>query len=237
MPQSSSTFINVEWSSDVASLHPQLVMIVAKFVDVKAEKRFDEIERIETESFREIRRKHTLENLKYDPVIRAYRDFYWRLSIDPTKQRPASEALIRRVLGGNSPWRVNTFVNSYNLASALTGVTLGAYDVKTIKGSLEVRLARPGEPFQGIGTPSPKFLTGKEVVLSDEEGIISIYPYRDSERTKITEKTREALLIAYGVPGVPISLLEFAVKETDRIARAVSAGKLEGYFLSKPTEP
>ncbi|MHA2500876.1 MAG: hypothetical protein ACXAEL_15005, partial [Candidatus Hodarchaeales archaeon] len=46
----------------------------------------------------EIRAKFTLENLKDDELVRKYRDFFWRLGIDPTKTRPASEALIRRVL-------------------------------------------------------------------------------------------------------------------------------------------
>jgi len=42
----------------------------------------------------------SLEGLKEDPVVRAYRDFYWRLGIDPTKVRPSSEALARRALRG-----------------------------------------------------------------------------------------------------------------------------------------
>ncbi|MBS7288165.1 MAG: hypothetical protein KIH01_05345, partial [Candidatus Freyarchaeota archaeon] len=58
---------------------------------------------------------------------------------------------------------------------------------------------------------------------------------RDSERTKITEETREAILVAYGVLGVPMSLLEEAVDATDRITRAVSAGRLKCYFVSRPS--
>jgi len=228
-------FIRVEWHPRVGFAHPQLVMVIAKFTDISAEKRFDEVERLEAEVFEEIRRRYTLESLKHDPVVRAYRDFYWRLSIDPTKQRPASEALIRRILGGGNIWRVNKFVNSYNLASAITGVTLGAYDMGKIRGGLTVRFAEPGEPFQGIGMSSPKPLNGNEIVVSDEEGVVSIYPYRDSERTKITEETQEALLIAYGVPGVQVSLLEEAINATDRIARATLAGRLECYFTSKPS--
>lgn len=227
-------FIDVKWHPRVASSYPSLVIVVARFVDVNAEKRFDEIEKLEVEVFEDIKRKYTLESLKNDPIIRAYRDFYWRLSIDPTKQRPASEALIRRVLGGGNIWRVNKFVNAYNLASAMTGITLGAYDMGKIRGGLVVRFAEPGELFQGIGMPAPKPLNGNEVVVSDHEGIISIYPHRDSERTKVTEDTREALLIAYGVPGVPVSLLEEAVKATDKVARATLAGRLESYFVSKP---
>ncbi|MFP3171798.1 MAG: hypothetical protein RXQ79_01985, partial [Acidilobus sp.] len=32
----------------------------------------------------------SLEDLKDNQVVRAYRNFYWRLGIDPTKMRPSS---------------------------------------------------------------------------------------------------------------------------------------------------
>jgi phosphoenolpyruvate synthase (EC 2.7.9.2) len=50
-----------------------------------------------------IRASASLEGLKEDPVVRAYRDFYWRLGIDPTKVRPSSEALARRAFRGECP--------------------------------------------------------------------------------------------------------------------------------------
>jgi len=58
----------------------------------------------------------SLEGLKEDPVVRAYRDFYWRLGIDPTKVRPSSEALARRALRGEFP-RVSPLVDAGNVAS------------------------------------------------------------------------------------------------------------------------
>ncbi|MHA1710742.1 MAG: B3/B4 domain-containing protein [Candidatus Freyarchaeota archaeon] len=227
-------FIEVEWDRRVATSHPELVIVAARFVDVHAEVNFEVVERLEASAFQEIRSKYTLEGLKNDPAVRAYRDFYWRLSIDPTKQRPAAEALIRRVLNGRKPWRINTFVNSYNLASALTGVTLGAYDLDRVKGEIRIRFASPGEPFQGIGMHEPKPLTGKEIVVTDDEGVIAIYPYRDAERTKVTGSSRTVLLIAYGVPKLPKEKLEEAVKLTDEIVKKASAGRLESYFTSRP---
>lgn len=52
------------------------------------------------DTVKEVRSKYSLDSLKDDPIIRRYRDFYWHeLGIDPTKQRPAQEALLRRFLG------------------------------------------------------------------------------------------------------------------------------------------
>ncbi|PKL55961.1 MAG: hypothetical protein CVV35_07160, partial [Methanomicrobiales archaeon HGW-Methanomicrobiales-6] len=49
---------------------------------------------------RSVRERYTLERIKDEPLFRAYRDFFWRVGVDPTKTRPASEALVRRILAG-----------------------------------------------------------------------------------------------------------------------------------------
>jgi DNA/RNA-binding domain of Phe-tRNA-synthetase-like protein len=54
----------------------------------------------------------TLPSLKDHPIIRAYRDFYWRLGIDPTKQRPSSEGLARRLLAQGRLPRINSVVDA-----------------------------------------------------------------------------------------------------------------------------
>ena len=77
----------------------------------------------------EIKAKYTLEKLREDPVVRAYRDFYWRIGIDPTKTRPSSEALVRRILRGRFP-RINPVVDAGNIASARTMVPIGLYDAR-----------------------------------------------------------------------------------------------------------
>jgi len=51
------------------------------------------------------------EYLKNDSVVRAYRDFYWRIGIDPTKTRPSGEALRRRLARGNRFPRINIVVD------------------------------------------------------------------------------------------------------------------------------
>ena len=172
--------------------------------------RDEELERMKREVERQIREKFSLEALKDRPVFRAYRDFYWRLGIDPTKDRPAGEALVRRILSGRPLPAINTAVDCYNLASAETGVAMGAYDLSKISGKLRLRRGNSGEEFLGIGFSFPTKLRGGEPVLSDEEKIVAVYPYRDSEPTKVTLETREILILSCGVPGVPLELIQQA---------------------------
>lgn len=159
------------------------------------------------------RRIASLEQVKDQPIFRAYRDFFWRVGIDPTKVRPAGEALTRRILGGSGLPRLNTVVDSYNLASVETSIAIAAFDGETInEDALMMRRAVKSELFRGIGMSSPDSLTGAEVVVEDQEShrLVAIYPYRDSDDCKITERTKGVLFMMCGVPGIDYAALERA---------------------------
>ncbi len=157
---------------------------------------------------------HSLEEIRDEPRFRAYRDFFWRVGIDPTKTRPAAEALTRRIVGGRDLPTINTFVDSYNLASVSTSTAIAAFDLDSISGGEELymRKARPIESFKGIGMNSEIQLEGKEIVIEDERGhnLIAIYPHRDSDDSRVTLQTKRALLMMCGVPGITLPNLEEA---------------------------
>ena len=150
-----------------------------------------------------IEKEYTIEALKNNETVRLFRDFYWHyLNIDPTKTRPSSEALIRRILAKNPIPQVNNIVDLNNWVSIETLIPLGAYDLDLLKTPLILRFAKPGEEFVPIGS-SKKVLNGKEIIIADETGlIIHQYPHRDSNVCKITNKTRNMLVTACGVPGL-----------------------------------
>ena len=163
----------------------------------------------------EFREHLRLETLKDETHLRAYRDFYWRVGIDPTKIRPASEALLRRVLQGKELPRINTLVDAYNLASMKTRIAIAAFDAARTRGDLRMRLARAGESFLGIGMEAPVVLKGVEVVCQDEDGLVAIYPYRDAHRTRVTTATTDTVFMTCGVPGIEAGAL-LAAAETTR---------------------
>jgi DNA/RNA-binding domain of Phe-tRNA-synthetase-like protein len=159
-----------------------------------------------------------LEKIKEQPIFRAYRDFFWRVGIDPTKIRPAGEALTRRILAGRDLPRVNTVVDAYNLASVQTSIAIAAFDGERVNvDSLMMRRAAKDEPFYGIGMDSPGLLTGVEVAIEDmvSHNLVAVYPYRDSEASKITERTTDVLFVMCGVPGIETSSLEEACELTN----------------------
>lgn len=181
---------------------PGLQVLLRSISGLRVERENGQLELFKERVIEEIKGKYRLETVKDEPVFRAYRDFFWRAGIDPTKTRPAAEALIRRILSGKPLPKINTLVDSYNLASTQTGVALGAFDAGKLKGDLTLRLAKKGEKFLGIGMSQPIILEGVELVVSDEEKLIAIYPYRDSEETKVTLETTDLCLLVCGAPGI-----------------------------------
>lgn len=191
---------------------PELKVLTCEIEGVKVEKRNVELEKFQNEITKQVREQYDLESLKNLSTFRAYRDFFWRVGIDPTKNRPAAEALIRRILGGKTIPSINTLVDAYNLASIKTEIALAAFDADKLKGDLLMRFAEKGEEFLGIGMKKPMLLKGGEIVVSDGEKLVAMYPYRDADSTKITEKTKNVVLLVCGVPSIGEEKLQNAAR-------------------------
>jgi len=181
---------------------------------VKVERKCAELEKFTEHILDEVKGRYKLDTLKDVPTFRAYRDFFWQICIDPTKSRPAAEALIRRVLAGKPLPRINSLVDAYNLASIKSEIALAAFDVDRLHGDLYMRFAEEGENFTGIGMQEPVRLKGGEVVISDGERLVALYPHRDSDYSKVTEETATVFMLMCGVPGIG----EEALLEASRAA-------------------
>ncbi len=178
-----------------------------------------------------VKSRYTLENVKDDPGFRAYRDFFWSVGIDPTKTRPASEALVRRLLSGGKLPKINAAVDAYNLASALSGVPIAAFDADKLDGGLTMRFAREGEAFLGIGMKEPVALKPNQVILADLKKIVAIYPYRDSDGTKTTTGTRNVHIVSCGVPGIDKSRIIEAYGTCARYLKEYAGGMPSGPLI------
>ena len=211
----------IQLDATVEAKYPQIYVGYKKIENVNVQKSDKSFTNFEKEIFDQIREKYDLETLKDESIIRAYRDFYWKLNIDPTKTRPAGEALVRRVLSGRKPWRINNVVDAYNLASAETMLSIGVYDISKIEEPLMISFADEDEEFFGIGSKKIERLKGNELLVRDNRGkIICLFPYRDSDFCKVTSETKSILVLVYGVPGIEKSVIDGGVnKVTDYVKK------------------
>jgi DNA/RNA-binding domain of Phe-tRNA-synthetase-like protein len=181
--------------------------------DVKVRRRATEIGTLKQSIIAKMRQNYKVELLKDDSTVRAYRDLYWSLGIDPTKTRPSGEALLRRVLHGNDIPSISSVVDAYNLASLETTIPLSGFDLDLVSPPLEIRFSNERDEFRGIGMNKPARFPGKVLLVVDKKQILCAYPYRDADATKISGKTRNVLIIGYGAPSISESQLVDAVEK------------------------
>lgn len=226
--------MNVEWSREVAEKFPELAVCMGIIKGVTVERVNPQIEELKSKIIDKVKRSYQIEKLKDNPVVRAYRDFYWKLDIDPTKTRPSGEALLRRTLRGKPLPTISTIVDAYNLASLKTIIPLSGFDLKLLNPPLQIRFSKGNEEFYGIGMTTPIKLKNNMLVLADKTRILCIYPHRDADATKITLNTREVVIIGYGAPGIIENKLKNAVETAIQFIKKVSGGKAEIIKVSKP---
>lgn len=141
----------------------------------------------------------TTESLKEITSIAATRRVYKACGKDPSRYRPASEALIRRVLQGKGLYQLNTLVDLVNLASIAFGYSIGGFDAEKFEGdTLTLGIGREGEPYEGIRRGMLN-IQGLPVYRDAKGGVGT--PTSDNERTKITENTSHLVVLINGYDG------------------------------------
>lgn len=175
-----------------------------------------------------LRQELTTESLKEMTSIAATRRVYKACGKDPSRYRPASEALIRRMLQGKELYQLNTLVDLVNLASIAYGYSIGGFDAEKFEGdTLTLGIGREGEPYEGIGRGMIN-IQGLPVYRDAIGGVGT--PTSDNERTKISDDTRHLVVLINGYDGDEQRVRENAEYIQDLLRRyAQSDGG--SYFL------
>lgn len=223
------------WNDKATTRFLNILVCIGIIRNVKVERNNPQNEALRRSVTNDVRQKYELELLKDNPTVRAYRDLFWKLNIDPTKTRPSGEALLRRFLHSGEIPQISTVVDAYNLASLKIIIPLSGFNLDLIFPPLRVRFSTEGEEFQGIGTASTKLAEGM-LVLADENRILCVYPHRDAEATKITEKTKNVLIVGYGAPNIHQNQLADAVKTALTFISLTCGGDAEPISIFRPSK-
>lgn len=190
--------MNIIVSNEIESVCPQFVgaAVEAQVENTPyCEALWEEIAR-QGEQYRQTL---TTESLKQLSGIAATRRVYKACGKDPSRYRPASEALIRRILQGKELYQIDTLVDLINLASIRYGYSIGGFDADKIVGDeLTLGIGRNGEPYEGIGR-GPLNIEGLPVYRDAAGGIGT--PTSDHERTKLSLSTTRLLFLINAYDG------------------------------------
>ena len=148
------------------------------------------------------------------PLFRGYVTLHDRFC-DEKGIRSSCEGLIDFILKRGSVPRINTFVDVYNVVSALSGVSIGAHDVARLAGNPRLDLLDRDRTFVPIGGRGEGKARKGEFGYVDGEGIICRMDIRQCDRTKTTEDTTSVFVIFQGHEAIEPGLLEQSISILD----------------------
>lgn len=170
----------------------------------------------------------TTEQLGQFPKIQSYRKIYKETGIDWHSRRPSPEALLRRVALKKGLYSINNCVDAYNLVVMRNHISSGAFNLDEIKFPTVLRLAKSGEQIHLLGDQEPTEYKAGEIAYFDAVGGFNIdFNYRDSQRTKVDENTKNLWINIDGVYEITLEQVEKALQETIEIITKYCGGEVE----------
>lgn len=162
-------------------------------------------------------------------TVAAMRKLFRAAGCDPTRYRPSSEALLRRVLKGEDLPAIHPFVDLNNCLSVELAVPSCVMEEGTVAPPLTLRAGRPGESYESLRGPFN--LEGKPL-LADAAGPFGS-PITDSQRVKVTEATRQVWIVAYLPAGI-VTPAAVRAKLSELLAKAPIARLDEAIPIPAP---
>ncbi|MCF6136107.1 B3/B4 domain-containing protein [Pseudalkalibacillus berkeleyi] len=132
--------------------------------------------------------------------IQEWRQIFKKVGTDPSRYRPSSEALLRRVYKGSQLGSIHSAVDTNNFFSLQYQIPLGIYDVSKLSGDVLVDIGTQEDSYEGINGRELD-MSGK-ILTKDDKGAFGS-PIVDSKRSMVTEETKHALHVVYFQPSLP----------------------------------
>jgi DNA/RNA-binding domain of Phe-tRNA-synthetase-like protein len=153
------------------------------------------IESLLLQAVEELKRSFQKEKAQEHPRIKPWRTAFSKLGISGSKFPSSIESMAKRVLRGDPFPRINPLVDLYNSISLKCLVPMGGHDLDTLQGSLSLRFAEGWEPFAPMGGGERITVPKGELVYRDDQEVLTRnWVWRQCEKDKATEKTRNIFI-------------------------------------------
>jgi DNA/RNA-binding domain of Phe-tRNA-synthetase-like protein len=180
--------------TDISVELPGVMLGVVETDDVRVQPSSPDLTKLINGACEDLRSKLSLDSLADAESTQVVRSMFRGWGVDPSKYRPSSEALRRRVVQGKGLYPVSNIVDIGNLGSIETGWPFGLYDRTRLHPPIAFRQGTSGELYEGIGKRT-WHLEGRPV-LADADGAFGS-PISDSTRTMVTGSARQILAVIY----------------------------------------
>jgi len=154
-----------------------------------------EIDDLLTQTVEEMTKAFNVEKAQDHPRIKPWRTAFSKVGISGSKFPSSIESMARRILKGDPFPKINPLVNLYNSVSLKYLVPMGGHDLDTLKGDIHLQFAQGGEPFTPMGGGETSVVPKGELVYRDDEEVLTRnWVWRQCEKDKATERTRNVFI-------------------------------------------
>lgn len=169
------------------------------------------------------------------PYIATWREAYRKFGAKPKDYPSSIENLSRRVLNGAKIGHINNLVSLYNVVSLKYILPVGGEDLDQVVGDIYLTRAGDNEPaIFLLGEKEARAPKAGEIIYKDDVGAICRrWNWKEADRTKLTQETKNAFLIIESLPPVPRELAQSAIHELADLVKQYCGGTVATEFLDK----
>jgi lysyl-tRNA synthetase, class II len=177
----------------------------------------------------------TLASLVSHPFIVAWRNAYKKFGASGQEYRSSVESLAQRVLKSKPIKSVNTVVDLYNALSLRYLLPMGGYDLDSITGDIKLVYASADEvPVMVLGqTYQERPIKGEVIYKDNESALCRRWNWRDVQRVKLDQNTKNGLLIVEALAPVDQATLETALYDLSHLIEQYCGGLAYCGFLNE----
>jgi DNA/RNA-binding domain of Phe-tRNA-synthetase-like protein len=169
------------------------------------------------------------------PRIQCWREAYRAFGAKPKDNPSSIENLVRRALKGDPLRSINPLVDLYNVVSLTHLLPAGGEDLDAVEGDILLTRASAGESaVKLLGESEERAPKPGEVIYKDDLGAICRrWNWKEADRTKLTEETRNAMLVLEAIPPISGDELESAANELEGLVRRRCGGEAKVELLDR----
>ncbi|MBI2597296.1 hypothetical protein HYW41_04020 [Candidatus Daviesbacteria bacterium] len=214
---------------------PDLILGVASINNINNNGDNPEISNLLRESEEQIMKNLANTLIIEHPQIIPWREAYRKFGAKPKDYPSSIENLLRRTVKGQQVRHINKLVDIYNIISLKYLLPVGGEDISKIKGDIFLTYASSSEtPVTLLGESEPRPPHPGEVIYKDDIGILCRrWNWKEADRTKLTEETKNAVIVIEGLPPVDKTKIQEALRKLDGLIKKYCGGEINSSVLDK----
>jgi len=183
---------------------------------------------------KEIKESFSRDKLSEEPKIKAWREAYSSFGAKPKKYKCSVENLYRMILEGIELKHINKIVDVYNYISIKHMIPVGGDDTDKVDGNITLKIAKGDEPFKELNSDEIKNPKEGEVVYADDKEILCRrWNWRECDKSKMTEETKNVALVVEGLPPAIKEEVEKIINEMAELVKKFCAGETQTFILNQ----